>query len=330
MTIVYSGDETPLEIKGKWSAVVMCWIFGLGTVLSWNIISTLGDYFYEVFPDYHPVRVLTIVYAPLAIAILIIFLCKDTRGDTSKRHLIGHVLFTTSNIGLLVLYLATSGKGGMGKYVGICLLVLVSSIADAHIQGGMIGNLAFMCSEFVQSYVAGMAASGALTSVLRLITKAAFKNVENGLRKGALVFLAISIFFEFQCTFLYAFIFPNIPIVKYYRAKAAREGSEIVTSNLSIVGAEIKFDQHGSLALPLSCSRQHHPISLYKIRPNSGHLSSHRRSLDHTATTMVILTAFPSFLHSTRAQSTLPPRYTRLHSRETHPLLLFSLDAPKL
>ncbi|PWA43681.1 equilibrative nucleotide transporter 3 [Artemisia annua] len=33
---------------------------------------------------------------------------------------------------------------------------------------------------------------------------------------------------------------------------------------------------------------------------------------------MVILTAFPSFLHSTRAQSTLPPRYTHLHSRETH------------
>lgn len=59
-----------------------------------------------------------------------------------------------------------------------------------------------------------------------------------------MVFLAISIFVEFQCTFLYAFVFPNLPVVKYYRAKAAREGSETVASGLSIVGAEIGFDQH--------------------------------------------------------------------------------------
>ncbi|GJU24697.1 equilibrative nucleotide transporter 3-like protein isoform X1 [Tanacetum coccineum] len=248
MTIVYSRGETPSELK-----------------------------------EYHPERVLTVVYAPLSLAIMTIFMCKDIKGDSSKRHLIGYVLFCASSIGLLMLDLATSRKGGMEKYVGICLLVMVSCVADAHVQGGMVGNLAFMCPEFVQSYLAGLSASGALTfvlrlitkaafknvesgptgiwsngmesylaglsasgaltSVLRLITKAAFKNVENGLRKG--VFLAISIAFEFQCVFFYAFVFPNLPVVKYYRAKAAREGSETVaSSNLSIVGAENGFEQH--------------------------------------------------------------------------------------
>ncbi|GJU95022.1 equilibrative nucleotide transporter 3 [Tanacetum coccineum] len=201
MTIVHSRGETPSELKGKWSAVAMCWIFGLGTFLSWNVISTLGDYFYEVFPDYHPERVLTIVYAPLSIALVTIFLCKDTRRDTIKRHLIGYVLFCASSIGLLV------------------------------------------------SYVAGLSASGALTSVLRLITKAAFENAENGLRKGALLFLAISIVFQFQCAFFYAFVFPNLPVVKYYRAKAAGEGSKTIASNLSIVGAENGFDQHVKISL---------------------------------------------------------------------------------
>lgn len=47
---------------------------------------------------------------------------------------------------------------------------------------------------YLKSYVAGMAASGALTSVLRLITKAAFKNVENGLRKGACKYTILFLF----------------------------------------------------------------------------------------------------------------------------------------
>lgn len=38
--------------------------------------------------------------------------------------------------------------------------------------------------SFLQSYLAGMAASGALTSALRLVTVAAFENQHNGLRKG--------------------------------------------------------------------------------------------------------------------------------------------------
>ncbi|CAN1198567.1 hypothetical protein LINPERHAP2_LOCUS44523 [Linum perenne] len=39
-------------------------------------------------------------------------------------------------------------------------------------------------SQKLQSYYGGMDAYGAMTSVLRLITKAAFENAHNGLRKG--------------------------------------------------------------------------------------------------------------------------------------------------
>ncbi|KAF7823065.1 equilibrative nucleotide transporter 3-like [Senna tora] len=40
---------------------------------------------------------------------------------------------------------------------------------------------------------------------MRLITKAAFDNSKDGLRKGAIVFFAISAFFEFLCVILYAY-----------------------------------------------------------------------------------------------------------------------------
>lgn len=115
--------------------------------------------------------------------------------------------------------LATSGKGGLGTFIGICVISGAFGVADAHVQGGMIGDLSYMTPEFIQvstsgwhftfffstpffiiflffilikllfwnlqSFVAGFAASGALTSALRLITKAAFENSKDGLRKGA-------------------------------------------------------------------------------------------------------------------------------------------------
>lgn len=40
----------------------------------------------------------------------------------------------------------------------------------------------------LQSFLAGLAASGVLTSALRLITKAAFDHSSDGLRKGASMF----------------------------------------------------------------------------------------------------------------------------------------------
>lgn len=120
----------------------------------------------------------------------------------------------------------------------------------------------------MQSFFAGLAASGALTSGLRLITKAAFDKSPNGLRKGtsmyhiffllfkkkrvksfiliffsAVLFLAVSTFVEFLCIFLYAYVFSKLPIVKYYRTKAAREGSKTVSSDLAAAGIQTKSNK---------------------------------------------------------------------------------------
>ncbi|KAG4947210.1 hypothetical protein JHK87_043217 [Glycine soja] len=58
---------------------------------------------------------------------------------------------------------------------------------DAYVQGGMVGDLSYMKLEFIQSFLAGVAASDALTSALRLITKATFENSKDVLCKGAIV-----------------------------------------------------------------------------------------------------------------------------------------------
>jgi equilibrative nucleoside transporter 1/2/3 len=117
---------------------------------------------------------------------------------------------------LFQLDVATKGHGGLGVFIGVCIISAIFGIADANCQGALVGDLSLMCPEFIQvtshivfsqsfmllfsviqsfhdlyctlgfqSFMAGLAASGVLTSALRLITKAAFESSKDGLRIGA-------------------------------------------------------------------------------------------------------------------------------------------------
>jgi equilibrative nucleoside transporter 1/2/3 len=46
--------------------------------------------------------------------------------------------------------LATSGTGGIGPYISICAIVGGFGVAGAHVEGGVLGELSFMCPEFIQ------------------------------------------------------------------------------------------------------------------------------------------------------------------------------------
>ncbi|ONI18631.1 hypothetical protein PRUPE_3G228300 [Prunus persica] len=231
-------NRPPPKLEGKYAAMVVCWLLGNGCLFSWNSMLTIEDYYVDLFPRYHPARVLTLVYQPFALGTIIILSYHEAKMNTRKRNLFGYVLFFITSLLVLVLDLATSGRGGLGTFIGICAISAAFGIADAHVQGGMVGDLSFMSGELIQSFLAGLAASGALTSALRLITKAAFENSHNGLRKGAILFFAISSIFELLCVILYAFAFPKLPIVKYYRSKAASEGSKTVSADLAAGGIQ--------------------------------------------------------------------------------------------
>lgn len=230
--------EPPTRLEGKYAAILVCFLLGNGCLFSWNSMLTIEDYYIYLFPDYHPSRVLTLVYQPFAVGTLAILSYNEAKVNTRLRNLFGYTLFFITTLLVLVLDLATSGKGGLGTFIGICAISGAFGVADAHVQGGMVGDLSYMKPEFIQSFLCGLAASGALTSGLRLITKAAFDNSKDGLRKGAILFFAISTFFELLCVLLYAFVFPKIPIVKYYRTKAASEGSKTVSADLAAGGIQ--------------------------------------------------------------------------------------------
>ncbi|KAI3871012.1 hypothetical protein MKW92_000557 [Papaver armeniacum] len=226
------------EFYGKFTATLVCWILGIGCLFSWNSMVSILDYYAILFPKYHPARVLPIVYEPLAVGGLLILSYNEAKINTRRRNLFGYFLFFICSLMILVLDSATSGKGGIGGYIGICIISGAFGAGDACVQGGMIGDLSLMCPEFIQSFLAGMAVSGVITTALRLTTKAAFENSRNGLRKGARMYFAISMLFELLCLVLYAYVFPKLPIVKYYRSKAASEGSKTVCADLAAGGIQ--------------------------------------------------------------------------------------------
>ncbi|KAL0285537.1 UNVERIFIED_CONTAM: Equilibrative nucleotide transporter 3 [Sesamum calycinum] len=223
-----SAASPPIRLEGKFQAIVVCFFLGLGSLVSWNSMLTIGDYYYALFPDYHPSRVLTLVYQPFALGTIAILAYNEAKIDTRKRNLFGYILFFLSTFGLLLVNRSWHvGKGGIANFIGICVFVAAFGVADAHVQGGMVGDLSFMSPEFMQSFFAGLAASGALTSGLRLITKAAFDKLDNGLRKGVILMHSPI-----------CIVFGRLPIVKYFRKKAASEGSKTVKADLAAAGVQ--------------------------------------------------------------------------------------------
>ncbi|KAJ6291352.1 hypothetical protein OIU76_023423 [Salix suchowensis] len=281
-----NGSDAPDKPKGKYAAMIVCWLLGIGCLFSWNSMLTIEDYYVYIFPHYHPSRVLTLVYQPFALGTMAVLAYNEAKINTRLRNLSGYALFFLSTLMVLVLDLATSGKGGIGTFIGVCAISGAFGVADAHVQGGMVGDLSFMKPAFIQSFLAGLAASGALTSALRLITKAAFDNSQDGLRKGAILFFALCTIFELFCVLLYAYIFPKLDIVKHYRSKAASEGSKTVSADLAA----------GGIQTSLKPEAQEDPKQLERLSNKELLLQNIDYAIDMFLIYVLTLSIFPGFL----------------------------------
>ncbi|XP_026430834.1 equilibrative nucleotide transporter 3-like [Papaver somniferum] len=191
--------------------------------------------------DYHSGRVLPIVYSPVILTTTVILAYYEATLNTRKRIISTFLLLLISNATIIIVDLATSGGGGLWRFISLCLIVGIIAVAQGSLEGGIFGDLCLMCPEFMRNIFHGMSASGILTSSLHLVTKAATENSRSGLRQEAMVYLSVTTSFMLLCAVLYAFVFAKLPIVKYYRSKAASEGSKTVEDDLVAAGLEIQL-----------------------------------------------------------------------------------------
>ncbi|CAM6129404.1 unnamed protein product [Calypogeia fissa] len=212
-------------------AIFIGWFLGNALLFLWNAILNAGDYFYSVFPDYHPSRVLPLLYIPVAFAIACGFLITAKAPCNIRlRVLNGFSIFLMAAISIIIVS-ACGGAHLLGTrltFIAICVLVVTSSIGEGVCGGGLLGEFSFMDPVYLQAFNAGMAASGIATTGLRMITKYIFGDTVVGLRRGGVTFFAMSAVVHLVGIFLYAIVFSRLEGVKTYRQKAVAQESKTV------------------------------------------------------------------------------------------------------
>ncbi|KAJ4872166.1 Equilibrative nucleotide transporter 3 [Raphanus sativus] len=166
----------------KLKAKFQCCLLGIGQLFPWNTILTISDYYYEIFPDlfekftnYHPARVLALVYQPFVLGTIFTLVTKGKKSKNQRRILAGYCLFVIGTIFLITVDLVSKGKGGLFPFLLLCFIAATFGVANALVEGAMMGDLSCISGDLIQPFAAGLGVAGAITSGLSLFTKAVFQ-----------------------------------------------------------------------------------------------------------------------------------------------------------
>ncbi|MED6216709.1 Epsin-1, required for endocytosis and actin patch assembly [Stylosanthes scabra] len=199
-------------------AYIIYFSLGFGYLLPWNAFITAVDYFSYLYPDASVDRVFAVVYMLVGLAGLFAIILYSHKSNAFVRINAGLALFVVS---LLVVPLldAFYVKGRVGLYTGFYVTVGavgLSGVADALVQGSIVGSAGELPERYMQAVVAGTAGSGVLVSVLRIFTKAVYSQDASGLRNSANLYFAVSIVFVFVCMVFYNMV-DKLPVMQYYK-----------------------------------------------------------------------------------------------------------------
>lgn len=145
-------------------AYIIYFTLGLGFLLPWNAFITAVDYFSYIYPDASVDRIFAVAYMLVGLFSLLVIIFYAHKSDSYIRINVGLALFI---LALLVVPVMDTVyiKGRVGLYDGFDVTVGVlalSGLADALVQGGLIGAAGELPERYMQAVVAGTAASGNL------------------------------------------------------------------------------------------------------------------------------------------------------------------------
>ncbi|XP_042519577.1 equilibrative nucleotide transporter 3-like [Macadamia integrifolia] len=110
------GNDAPSKIEGRDAALVLCWILRYGSLMSWNIMLKIGDYYMELLLD------LVGRYVPLIKGLMI----KSRKGllisIISRILFIPAFNFTTKYGGHGWMLMLTSLLGLSNGYLTVCFM----------------------------------------------------------------------------------------------------------------------------------------------------------------------------------------------------------------
>lgn len=143
-------------------AYIIYFTLGAGYLLPWNAFITAVDYFTYLYPDASVDRVFAIVYMIVGLIGLIFIIIFERKSTSFVRINVGLVVFVVALLAVPLMDVwYVKGRVGVygGFYVTVCLVGLCG-IADALVQGSIIGSAGELPERYMQAVVAGTAASG--------------------------------------------------------------------------------------------------------------------------------------------------------------------------
>ena len=165
------------------------YIAGLAVLAPWNALITCSDVWEGYFPGQNVPRILTACYLPVTLLLMGVLLLLSHERTFPRARAVGGLATFAVLVAAVPVWDAiaaargAAGAGAAGAGAGATIpaaalltIAVLIGVVDGLAQPAVYGEAALLPSRFTQAVCAGTAASGALTSLIRIITKAAFDN----------------------------------------------------------------------------------------------------------------------------------------------------------
>lgn len=159
----------------------------------WNALITCSDVWEAYFPGQNVPRVLTACYLPVTLLLMgVLLLLSHERTFPRARAVGGLAVFAVlvAAVPAWDAIAAAKGRADAGATgaaaartipaAALLTIAVLIGVVDGLAQPAVYGEAALLPSRFTQAVCAGTAASGALTSLIRILTKVAFDNNGKG------------------------------------------------------------------------------------------------------------------------------------------------------
>ncbi|XP_058738843.1 equilibrative nucleotide transporter 1-like [Vicia villosa] len=219
-------------------AYIIYFTLGIGYLFPLNSSITSVDYFSYLYPQASVDRIFAIISILISLSGLFLIILNGRKSHAYVRINVGLALFVVS---LLVVPLLDVGyvKGRVGLNNGFYVIfgaVGVAGVANALVQGSVVGSAGELPERYTQAVILGNAVSGIRVSLLWIFTKVFYTQDASSLQKSANLYFSISTVIMLICIILYNVV-QKLPIMKYYielkiQAIAAEEDKGPLTGSV--------------------------------------------------------------------------------------------------
>lgn len=211
-----------------------CYFFlGAGVLAPWNALIMAADYWASVYPGRHVDRTFTVCYLPTCLLFIGLFIRFPRLIGQRLRILAGFAGFFILMLAvpmLDIVMVGTEAEGPPEAYALLLVIVLLVGVLDGFCQGAIFGDAAALPSQYTHAVVGGTASSGALISVIRIITKASLPPNRAGLRRSTIIYFGISAVISLVCFGIYSAVLPRLCVVALWRKRRASAAPSLAST----------------------------------------------------------------------------------------------------